>query len=90
MPSDCPKTTASGGISPTDCTRELTEFVVVIAVDIAGCGSLSCEEMCIPGTKPEPVVAQKRNPRLKALLTVKYISYRENLASGNSNRNKSC
>src|SRR5437588_74849 len=30
--SDFPKTIDSGGISPIDCTRELTEFVIVIAL----------------------------------------------------------
>src|SRR5205807_3380812 len=30
MTSDWPKTTASGGISPRDCARELTEFVIVL------------------------------------------------------------
>src|SRR5919198_5983664 len=36
MASECPNTIDSGGISPMDCTSELTEFVVVISVY---CGS---------------------------------------------------
>src|SRR5947208_14255294 len=32
MSSDWPKTTASGGISPKDCARELTEFVTVLDI----------------------------------------------------------
>lgn len=90
MPSDWPKTTASGGISPTDCTRELTEFVVVIAVDMAGCGSLSYGEMCIRGTKLEGVLAQKRNLWLSSLFTMQYIDRVEKPTSGNSNQNESC
>jgi hypothetical protein len=32
MASDCPKMTASGGTSPKDWTRELTEFVILVMV----------------------------------------------------------
>src|SRR5437868_6743416 len=32
MASELPKTIASGGMSPSDCTKELTEFVTVAAI----------------------------------------------------------
>src|SRR5215472_14158178 len=50
MASDEPKTTASGGISPIDWTRELTEFVAVL--DIPRCGTPCSHSECTPGTKP--------------------------------------
>src|SRR5215475_6756510 len=37
MASERPNTIASGGISPIACTRELTEFVVVIALELGTC-----------------------------------------------------
>src|SRR5581483_2563451 len=49
--SDWPKTTASGGISPTDCASELTEFVIVLDIYSPHC----CFEeiLCTLSTKPQ-------------------------------------
>src|SRR6185437_1821347 len=47
--SDWPKTTASGGISPKDCARELTEFVTVL--DINDATFAIHARVCTPSTK---------------------------------------
>jgi hypothetical protein len=48
-----PKTMASGGISPIDCTSELTEFIVVITL-LADPNRASISDMCIPDAKLAP------------------------------------
>ena len=59
MASECPKTIGSGGISPIDCTRELTEFVVVITLK-AGLARLAV--ICAPGTpNVRRRIARERN-----------------------------
>jgi predicted xylose isomerase-like sugar epimerase len=50
MASDWPKSTVSGGISPIDCTRELTEFVA--ALDIKGVTAPLAFQECTLQAKP--------------------------------------
>jgi len=57
---------------------------------MAVCGSLSYGEMCIPGTKLEGILAQRRNSWLSSLFTMQYIDRVEKPTSGNSNQNESC
>jgi len=51
MASECPKMIDSGGISPIDCTKELTEFVVVMCLALVK--TRQHPDKCTLHAKPE-------------------------------------